>query len=87
MKKFAAVAILLAAVGLRAEAQEMKKDADKGFYAIGPKSRIIIQGRAYIDGEVVWANGARQHATAFIDEHALRFVCPNVDAESGVHSG
>ena len=62
MKKFAAVAVLLAAFGLRAEAQE-KKDSDKGFYAIGPKSRIYIQGRAYIDGEVVWASGATNTAT------------------------
>lgn len=53
MKKYAAVAVLLAAVGLRADAQEMKKDTDKGFYVIAPKSRIYIQGRAILQAEGV----------------------------------
>lgn len=62
MKKFAAVAVLLAAIGLRAEAQE-KKDTNKGFYVIGPKSRIFLQGRAILQAEGVQVTDAHPTAT------------------------
>ena len=37
--------------------------------------------------ELMRASGARQHTAVCVDENALRFVGPDVDAESGVHSG
>jgi predicted porin len=79
MKRFVAAA-LLALVGVGAQAQE-KTDTPKGFYAIGPKSRIYIQGRAYMDVEGVWASGAASaadpkiHFTPRVQENSsyLRF--------------
>ena len=52
MKKYAAIAVLLASVGFTAQAEE-KKDTPKGFYVVAPKSRIYIQGRAILQAEGV----------------------------------
>lgn len=52
MKKYAAIAVLLASVGFNAQAEE-KKDTPKGFYVVAPKSRVYIQGRAWMQFEGV----------------------------------
>lgn len=62
MKKYAAIAVILASVGFTAQAEE-KKDTNKGFYVIAPKSRIYIQGRAILQAEGVTVTDTKPTAT------------------------